>query len=72
MENRRPIVDERLDPAPTERRGEVLPADHPATNLAAAEGDCPSHIPAEVKERTAAAHDNHEPPDTPIRAGELM
>jgi hypothetical protein len=65
-------VDELSDPAPTERRGEVLPADHPATNLAPPEGDCPAHIPAEVKERTAATHGNREPPDTPIRPEELM
>jgi hypothetical protein len=65
-------VDERSDPAPTERRGDLLPADHPAANLAPAERDCPAQIPAEVKERAAAAHGNREPPDTPVRAGELV
>ena len=34
-------------------------------------GDCPSHIPAEVKEQAAAAHDNHEPADSPVRPEEL-
>lgn len=65
-------MDEFLDAAPTERRGDVLPADHPAANLAPAEGDCVSHIPAEVKDAVAAAHGNREPADTPIRAGELV
>jgi hypothetical protein len=65
-------VDEFLDAAPTERRGDVLPADHPAANLALAEGDCVAHVPAEVKDAVAAAHGNHEPPDSPIRAGELV
>jgi hypothetical protein len=37
-----------------------------------AEGDCIAHIPAEVKEQAAAAHGNREPPDTPIRPGELV
>jgi hypothetical protein len=35
-------------------------------------GDCPSHIPAEEKEKAAAAHGNREPPDTPVRAEELV
>jgi hypothetical protein len=65
-------VDELSDPAPTERRGDALPADHPAANLAPAEGDCPAQIPAEVKERAAAAHGNREPPNAPVRAGELV
>jgi hypothetical protein len=65
-------VDERVDAAPTERRGEVLPADHPAVNLAPSEGDCVAHIPVEVKNAVAAAHGNREPPETPIRAGELV
>jgi hypothetical protein len=50
----------------------MLPADHPAANLAPAEGDCPAQIPAEVKERAAAAHGNREPPDAPVGAGELV
>jgi hypothetical protein len=49
-----------------------LPADRPAVELAPAEGDCPSHVPAEEKDQAAAAHGNHEPPDSPVRAGELV
>ena len=49
-----------------------LPADHPAAELAPAEGDCPSHVPAEEKEQAAAAHGNREPSDSPVRAGELV
>ena len=30
------------------------------------------NVPAEVKDAVAAAHGNHEPPDSPIRAGELV
>ena len=60
------------DAAPTERRGDVLPADHPAANLSPAEGDCISHIPAEVKDAAAAAHGNREPADTPVRPAELV
>lgn len=65
-------MDERVDAAPTERRGEVLPADHPAVNLAPEEGDCIAHIPAEIKNAVAAAHGNREPPETPIRPEELV
>ena len=65
-------MDEFLDTAPTERRGEVLPAGHPAANLAPAEGDCPSEISAEVKEQAAAVHGNREPPDSSVPAEELV
>jgi hypothetical protein len=65
-------VDELLDAAPTERRGDVLPADHPAANLAAPESDCVAHIPVAVKDAVAAVHGNREPPDTPIGPGELV
>jgi hypothetical protein len=49
-----------------------LPADHPAAELAPAEGDCPSHIPADEKEQAATALGKREPPDSPVRAGELV
>jgi hypothetical protein len=55
-----------MDTAPTERRGDVLPADHPAANLAAETEDCIAHIPVEVKDATAESHGNHEPPATPL------
>jgi hypothetical protein len=64
-------LDELSDATPTERRGDALPAGDPA-NLAPAEGDCPAEVPAEIKDQAAAAHGNHEPPDSPIRAGELV
>ena len=70
--NRWSIVDEPLDPAPAERRSDALPADHPAANPAPAARDCPAQVPAEVKKRAAAAHGNHEPPDAPVRAEELV
>jgi hypothetical protein len=41
-------------------------------SLAPAEGDCVAHIPVEVKNAVAAVHGNREPPETPIRAGELV
>jgi len=50
----------------------VLPAGDPAANPAPVEGDCPAQVPAEIKEQAAAAHGNHEPPDSPIRDGELV
>jgi hypothetical protein len=65
-------VDEFSDAASTERRGDALPADHPAADLAAAEDDCVSHIPAEVKDAAAATQGNREPPDSQVRAGELV
>lgn len=65
-------MDERVDSAPTERRGDVLPADHPTANLAPEEGDCIAHIPAEMKNAAAAAHGNTEPPDTPVLPGQLV
>jgi hypothetical protein len=61
-----------MDTAPTERRGDVLPADHPAADRAAGAGDCIAHIPAGVKVAAAAAHGNREPPDTPLDPGELV
>jgi len=61
-----------MDKVPTERRGDVLPADHPAANLAPEEGDCIAHIPVEVKEASAAMHGNREPPDSPLDPGELV
>lgn len=65
-------MDEFLDTAPTERRGEVLPAGHPAANLAPAEGDCVAHISAEVKDAVATAHGNREPPDSPVQPEDLV
>ena len=65
-------MDERSDATPTERRDDVLPAGDPAANPAPVEGDCPAQVPAEIKEQAAAAHGNHEPPDSPIRDGELV
>jgi hypothetical protein len=41
-------------------------------NLAPVEGDCISHIPAEVKDAAAAAHGNREPADTSVRPAELV
>jgi len=61
-----------VDTAPTERRGDVLPADHPAASLAAEAEDCISHIPADVKDATAMSHGNSEPPDTPPDPEELV
>jgi hypothetical protein len=61
-----------MDTAPTERRGDLLPIDHPAAAQATAEADCIAHIPAEVKDATAAAHGNREPPDTPLDSAELV
>ena len=63
-------MEEGMDTAPTERRGDVLPGDHPAVELAAEAGDCIAHIPAEVKAAVAAVHGNREPPDTPLDPGE--
>ena len=61
-----------MDTAPTERRGEALAAGHPAADLAVEEGDCISHLPAEVKDAVAAAHGRREPPDSPVDAAELV
>ena len=41
-------------------------------NLSPVEGDCISHIPAEVKDAAAATHGNREPADTPVRPAELV
>jgi hypothetical protein len=49
--------------APTRRRGEELPAGHPAAAAAPAPGDCIAEVPA--------AHGNREPPDTPVDPGDL-
>jgi hypothetical protein len=59
------------DMAPTRRRGEELPAGHPAAAAAPAPGDCTAEVPATVKAAAAAAHGNREPPDTPVDPGEL-
>jgi hypothetical protein len=61
-----------VNAAPTERRGDLLPADHPAVHLAPVEGDCIAHIPAEVKTAVAAVHGNREPPDSSVRPEELL
>jgi hypothetical protein len=58
--------------APTQRRDEPLPADHPAAQAAAALGDCIADIPASTKEAVAALHGNRRPPDTPVDPGELV
>jgi len=63
---------EEPDAAPTQRRGEALPADHPAHDVAAAAGDCIAEVPAALKDEVAALHGNHEPPDTPIDPRELV
>jgi hypothetical protein len=60
------------DAAPTQRRGQALPADHPAADLAAATEDCIAEVPVEVKDAVAALHGNREPPDTPVDPGELV
>jgi hypothetical protein len=65
-------MEEGRNTAPTERRGDVLPAGHPAMIRAAEAGDCIADIPAEVKAAVAAVHGNREPPDTPIDPGELV
>jgi hypothetical protein len=62
----------RVDAAPTQRRGQVLPADHPAAALAPVMGDCIAEVPTETKEAVAALHGNREPPDTPVDPGELV
>jgi hypothetical protein len=67
-----PTVGRSVQPGEQGATMDELPADHPAAELAPAEGDCPSHIPAEVKEQAAAAHGNREPSDSPVRAGELV
>ena len=41
-------------------------------SLAPVEGDCISHIPAEVKDAAAAAQGDREPADTPVRPAELV
>jgi hypothetical protein len=58
--------------APTQRRGQVLPADHPTADVAAEPGDCIAEVPTEVKEAVAALHGNREPPDAPVDPGELV
>ena len=44
-------MEEGMDTAPTERRGDVLPGDHPAVELAAEAGDCIAHIPGRGQSR---------------------
>lgn len=61
-----------MDAASTERRGQALPPDHPAADLAVAPGDCIAEVPAETKEAVAALHGNREPPDTAVDPGELV
>jgi hypothetical protein len=63
---------EGVDAAPIRRRGEVLPADHPAAALAPAPGDCIAEVSVGVKDAVAARHGNHEPPDSPVDPGELV
>lgn len=65
------MVDE-ANAAPTQRRDELLPADHPAANAAAALGDCVADVPASTKDAVAALHGNRLPPDTPVDPGELV
>jgi hypothetical protein len=63
---------EEAEAAPTRRRGQPLPADHPAAALAPAPGDCIAEVPVETKNAVAALHGNQEPPDTPVNPGELV
>jgi hypothetical protein len=63
---------EEAEAAPTRRRGQALPADHPAAALAPAPGDCIAEVPAETKDAAAALHGNREPPDSPVDPGELV
>ena len=63
---------EEAEAAPTRRRGQALPAGHPAADLAVAAGDCIAEVPAEVKDAVAALHGNREPPDSPVEPGELV
>ena len=63
---------ESADAAPTRRRGEELPADHPAADLPPALGDCIAEVPVETKDAVAALHGNREPPDSPVRPEELV
>jgi hypothetical protein len=65
-------MEEPVDIAPTERRGEVLPRDHPAATLSPEAGDCIADIPAAVKDAVAAGHGNRVPPDTPVQPDELV
>jgi hypothetical protein len=65
-------MEEQVDAAPSECRGEVLPRDHPAAKLSLEKGDCIAHIPAAVKDPVAAAHGNRVPPDIPVDPGELV
>ena len=58
--------------APTRRRGQALPADHPGAALAPAPGDCIAEVPAGTKDAAAALHGNREPPDSPVDPGELV
>jgi hypothetical protein len=62
---------EGAEAAPTRRRGQALPADHPAVALAPAPGDCIAEVPTQTKEAVAALHGNREPPDTPVDPREL-
>ena len=65
-------MDEGAEAAPTQRRGQVLPADHPTAAVAVAMEDCIAEVPTEVKEAVAALHGNREPPDTPVDPRELV
>jgi hypothetical protein len=58
--------------APTRRRGQALPADHPAAALAPTAGDCIAEVPTETKAAAAALHGNREPPDSAVDPGELV
>jgi len=63
---------EGAEAAPTRRRGQALPADHPAAELAATPGDCIYDVPARTKDAVAALHGNREPPDVLVDPGELV
>jgi hypothetical protein len=63
---------EEAEAAPTRRRGQALPADHPAVAVAPAPGDCIAEVPAGAKDAAAALHGNREPPGTPVDPGELV
>jgi len=65
-------MDEGAEAAPTQRRGQVLPADHPTAALAAVMEDCIAEVPTQVKDAVAALHGNREPPDTPVDPRELV
>jgi hypothetical protein len=57
---------------PTPRRGQHLDPDHPLADIGIAPADCVSDIDPELLDEVAAWHNDDEPPDTPVNAGELI